>query len=346
MTTFVRRVLALTGVVASSYAVRVIARLRPQRWLTPAISLRLFRMSWGPSLAIVAAEMRQHLPASGWSTRTDLQYAVGAGREGRFDLVLPAGPGPHPLVVWVHGGGWHFGDKSDALPYVELLATRGFAGAVLNYPRAPRARYPAAPRQVNAALRHLTVRAAEYDIDPDRIVLAGDSAGAQIAAEIAALVTNPAYAGTTTLVPALEPHQLRGALLFCGIFDPAGLVESDRIFEAALESAMWSLARSRTWLESETCRLMRVVDHLTPSYPPTFLAAGNADPLTRRQTPPMAARLRELGVSLDEYYPGDAANPINHEFQQALDTAEGQEAFERAVAFLERVTGERPSISH
>ncbi len=336
----------MAGVLIGTFLVRVIARLRPQRWLTPRISLRLFRVSSEPSSAITAAEVRRHLPADGWHTRTDLTYAAGSGRDGRFDLVLPAGAGPHPLVVWLHGGGWHFGDKSDALPYVEMLATRGFAGAVVNYPRAPRDRYPAAPRQVNEAVRHLLAHAGEYGIDPDRVVLAGESAGAQIAAELAALVTNPAYAGTTTLVPALEPSQLRGALLFCGIFDPAGLVESDRMFEAVLESAMWSLARSRSWLESETCRLMRVVEHVSADYPPTFLAAGNADPLTRRQTPPMAARLHEVGVPVDEYYPGNEANPINHEFQLRLATPEGQEAFERAVTFLTRVTSPGPSISH
>lgn len=327
------RIVAILG----NLVVRVLTRLRPQRWVPPAISLRLFRISSEPATAITAANIRRHQPVATWTTRTDLEYAPGAGRAGLFDLVTPTGPGPHPWVIWLHGGGWHFSDKSDALPYVELLADRGYAGAVVNYPRAPHAAYPAAPRAVNDAIAHLLDHAVEYGLDPSRVVLAGDSAGAQVAAELAVLTTSPEFAAQTTLVAALAPAQLRGTVLFCGIYDPPALDDSNRIFEAALESAMWSLTRNRAWKDTHACRLMTVIDHVTAAFPPTFLAAGNADPLTRRQTPPMAARLAELGVAVEGYYPGDAANPINHEFQFWLGTPEGVEALDRTVAFLDRV---------
>ena len=335
----VRRTSRLGLAIAGSIVVRIMARLKPQRWCPPAISLRLFRLTSEPASAISAADLRSRLPQGGWSTRTDLEYAAGAGRHGRFDLVVPDGPGPHPLVIWLHGGGWHFGDKADVLPYLEHLASRGFACAAVNYPLAPESRYPAAPRQVNEAVRHLLTHAAEYDIDPSRFVLAGDSAGAQVAAELAVLTTSSEYAASTTISPALSPEQLRGALLFCGIFDPPALDDSGRMFEAVMESAMWSLTGSRAWKETEACGLMDVRAHATAEFPPTFLCAGNQDPLTRRQTPPMAARLGELGVPVDGYYPGDDAAPVNHEFQFWLGTPEGAEAFERTVTFLKRVAG-------
>lgn len=321
-------------------AVRVLTRLKPQRWCPPAWSLRLFRLAWEPGPTHVAADLRHHLPDGGRTTWTDLAYE--AGRDGTFDLTVPDGAGPHPLVVWVHGGGWHFGNKGDPLPYLELLATRGYAGAAVNFPRAPAAAYPAAPRAVNAAVAHLLANAAEYRIDPDRVVLAGDSAGAQVAAEVAVLTTNPDYAARTTLEPALLPAQLRGTLLFCGIFDPLGLDDSDRMFAAALESAMWSLTRHRSWRDTEACDLMSALRHVTADFPPTLLAAGNADPLTRRQSFPLGARLRHLGVRLDDVAVGTDADPVNHEFQFLLDTPVAVETFERAVRFLDEVT----SISH
>lgn len=332
-----RRTVWLLVGIAANYTVRILARLRPQNWLTPAVSLRIFRLSSAAGLELTTSDVRRHQPAPTWTTTTDLAYAPG-GRDGLFDLVLPQGPGPHPWLLWVHGGGWHFGSKEYPLPYVELLASRGFAGVCVNYPLAPRSAHPAAPRAVNDALAHLVGHAAEYGLDPDRVVLAGDSAGAQVAAQVAALITNADYAAQTGLHPALSPEQLRGALLFCGIYDAAALVDSDRFFEAGLESAMWSLSGTRRWQASETCRQMSVRHHLTARFPPTFLAAGNADPLTRRQTPPMVDRLRELGVTLDEYYPGTPQHPVNHEFQYWLGTPEGVEAFERAVAFLTEVT--------
>lgn len=331
-----RRLPSLAVSIAANYLVRILARLKPQRWLTPAISLRLFRLSSRSGITTTAASVRQHHPEQTWTTRTDQVYSR-TGRDGLFDLVVPDGPGPHPWLIWVHGGGWHFGSKEYPLPYVELLASRGIAGVVLNYPLAPMSAYPAAPRAVNDAITHVLEHAVEYGLDPDRVVIAGDSAGAQVAAEVATLVTNPEYAAQTTLAPALVPAQLRGVLLFCGIYDTAALDDSDRMFEAALESAMWSLARDRDWKSSRTCRLMSIRGQVNADFPPTFLAAGNADPLTRRQTAPLAARLGELGVELDEYYPGSAQNPVNHEFQYWLATPEGVEALERAASFVRKV---------
>jgi acetyl esterase/lipase len=307
--------------VAATLLVRVLARLRPQRWCPPTISLRLFRLSSQATNAITTADLRRHVPESGFTVRHDLVYAP--GRQGRLDLALPDSPGPHPLVVWAHGGGWHFGDKADVLPYAEKLAARGFAVAVVNYPLAPRAKYPAATTAVAQALDHLVAHATDLDLDADRLVLAGDSVGAQIVSDVALS----------------SAHPLRGLVLFCGIFDPAGLDDSDRMFEAVLESAMWSVTRSHAWKQTSACAAMTVVDQVTADFPPTFLSAGNQDPLTRRQTPPMARRLTELGVPLDEFYPGDDAKPCYHEFQLWLGTTAGAEAFDRAVAFLERVLG-------
>ncbi|MCW2787297.1 MAG: alpha/beta hydrolase [Marmoricola sp.] len=318
-----RRACAWGLTAIATLLVRVLVRFEPQRWCPPAVTLRLTRASSEPGGTRVAADVRRHLPSAGWVTRADLRYAPGG--DATFDLVLPDSPGPHPWILWVHGGGWHFGDKSDVLPYVELLATHGFAGAAVNYPHAPRAAHPAAPVAVQQVVDHLLDHAAEYGLDPGRFVLAGDSAGAQIAGEVAAQL---AAAGRGP----------RGALLFCGIFDPVALGDSDRMFAAVLESAMRALTGTRTWQDSDPCRSMSVIDRATGSFPPTFLAAGNADPLTRHQSVPMATRLQELGVHVETYFPGDAAGPINHEFQFRLDTPEGAEALSRTLAFLERVT--------
>ena len=298
--------------------VRVLGRLRPQRWCPPAISLRLFRLSSRATNAITTADLYRHVPAEGWRARTDLAY--GPGRFDRFDLVLPEGPGPHPVVLWVHGGGWHFGDKGDVLPYGAMLAARGFAVAAVNYPLAPRAAYPAAPRAVRAALDHLVAHASDLDLDPDRVVLAGDSVGAQIVSELAVTGAGP----------------LRGLLLFCGIYEPAALDDSDRMFEAVLGSAMWSVTRSRRWQASAACAAMTVTDKVSADLPPTFLSGGRQDPLFRRQTPAMARSLREAGVEVEEFHPGDEDAPCFHEYQLWRGTPAGTEAFERVVAFLSR----------
>src|SRR5690606_34597105 len=67
------------------------------------------------------------------------------------------------------------------------------------------ATYPTPTRQVNQALAYLVKHADEYDIDPTRIFLAGDSAGAQIAGQMANLVTSPSYAAKVGIVPTVDP---------------------------------------------------------------------------------------------------------------------------------------------
>ena len=103
----IRRAAHLGAGVLASYAVRVLVRLHPQRWCPPALSLRLFRLSSELTNALQTADLRRRVPDGGSRVRTDLAYS--AGRHGRFDLALPLGPGPHPWVLWVHGGGWIIG---------------------------------------------------------------------------------------------------------------------------------------------------------------------------------------------------------------------------------------------
>jgi len=67
--------------------------------------------------------------------------------------------------------------------------------------------------QVNMALDHLVRNATDLHIDPEAIVLAGDSAGAQIAAQLAIITTDVAYARRIGIVPSLPPEHLRAMLL-------------------------------------------------------------------------------------------------------------------------------------
>jgi acetyl esterase/lipase len=99
----------------------------------------------------------------------------------RLDLYLPAEKAAaRPLVVWIHGGGWHEGSKSGN-PGKALLA-RGYAVASIGYRLSQHAVYPAQIEDCKAAIRYLRANAAEYGIDPARIGVWGASAGGHLAA--------------------------------------------------------------------------------------------------------------------------------------------------------------------
>lgn len=333
----VRRLLIL---VLGSAGLALFTRVRPYRWVPPGISLRVLRRYFEPGSAVIAEAIRAEVPPGGRTVLADRSYDPAAGRDGLFDLVLPEhtdGIAP-PVVVWVHGGGWYYGSKADAVPYLELLARHGFAGAALNVPRLPEHRHPAAPRAVAGALAHLVEHAADYGIDAGRVVLAGDSAGAQVAASVALACVAPGYAARLGIEPPLPAGALRGTALFCGTFDAAALLDAGRAFTAILASAMWAQAGSRDWVGSETADLITVRPHLTADFPPTFLRAGSADPLTAGGTLPLAAELERLGVRVDCAVLGDEAEPGAHNLQFRLGTPHGRQIAADLIGFLNSVT--------
>ena len=107
----------------------------------------------------------------------DVAYADGS-RAQVLDLYLPARTGTAvPLVVYVHGGAFSGGDKSDHLPPVGALRDHGYAVANLDYRLSGEAPFPAAVQDVKAAVRWLRAAAPRYGVDPGRFGAWGDSAG-------------------------------------------------------------------------------------------------------------------------------------------------------------------------
>lgn len=112
----------------------------------------------------------------------DLVYDARSA-QGRLDVFRPAAASaPLPAVVWVHGGGSVAGNKTPLRPYLKVLASHGFVVVNVEYTHAPEATWPTPVTQLNNALAYLVAHADELGIDPDQLVLAGDSAGAHIAA--------------------------------------------------------------------------------------------------------------------------------------------------------------------
>ena len=145
-------------------------------------------------------------------------------RRHTFDLYRPRRIPAHaalPVIVWVHGGGFIAGDKSGLSTYATLMAARGYAVIAMNYDYAPTGTYPTPVVQLGQMVSHVAAIAQRERLDPDRIVVGGDSAGAQIAAQFAAVQTTPGYAESSgrdacasgrclTVLRALRFHSVHG----------------------------------------------------------------------------------------------------------------------------------------
>jgi acetyl esterase/lipase len=125
------------------------------------------------------------------AVKPDIEYATAAGESLRLDASIPDGPGPFPIVILIHGGGWSSGDKAkDFTDLFTPLTQNHFVWFSLNYRFAPKFRWPACFDDVQTAIRWVKAHAADYHGDPTRIALLGYSAGGQLAT-LAAVTAQP-----------------------------------------------------------------------------------------------------------------------------------------------------------
>lgn len=112
---------------------------------------------------------------------TDVAYAAPGGVPLLARLYRPAGVGPHPAVVEVHGGSWAGLDRTAGRLYCQALAGAGFVVASVDFRQGPQHQHPAASADVTAAVRWLRLTASEHGVDPDRVGLVGSSSGGHLA---------------------------------------------------------------------------------------------------------------------------------------------------------------------
>lgn len=234
-----------------------------------------------------------------------------------------------PLIFWIHGGGYVGSDKQSTSFYTRALASRGYITANINYALAPLRQYPTPLAQAEEAMNFLLDRADIYGIDPSRIYLGGDSAGAQLASQYAALITNRPYAEAA----GFDAVRIRpaGLILFCGFYNMDTLMATHFPF---VKHFMWAYTGEKKLRRFSRKDEMSAVRHIGPDYPPVFVVCGDADPF-RTQVPELTAALASAGVPCREMtYDGKKLN-LGHEFQFNLDNHEAQNVFAVLTRWLE-----------
>jgi acetyl esterase/lipase len=132
------------------------------------------------ALTTIAAIVAPGARAESQRVFRDVAYVGGGHAQQRLDIFLPRNPGPHPLIVYVHGGAWRAGSKQD-MPLGGLIEV-GFAVASVDYRLSTVAPFPAQMHDIKAAIRFLRAHAKEYGFDTRRFAVAGSSAGGHLAA--------------------------------------------------------------------------------------------------------------------------------------------------------------------
>jgi acetyl esterase/lipase len=201
-----------------------------------------------------------------------------------IDIYLPnEGEGPYPAVFFMHGGAWSSGSRNDTqlVPFMAGVR-RGYAVVGVGYRLVPKIRYPANLFDVKAALRFVAEHAAEYRIDPNRVALAGASAGAHLALMAAFTEGVAAFEGA---VPG-KTCRIRAVV---DQFGPADFATSDsQLDETGYPRAAPTppgTGAPDTLLGAPLSEFpgllpfINPVDNLHPGIPPVLIQHGKPDPI-------------------------------------------------------------------
>lgn len=227
---------------------------------------------------------------------TDVTYVRRGAHDLQLDLYLPAAraAAPLPAIVFVHGGGWRTGVRANFAPMALRLAERGYAAATIRYRLSGEAPYPAAVHDVKAAVRWMRAHAATYGIDPDRIAVAGGSAGGQIAALAGS--TNGEARFDPDGGPDAVPSSVQAIVNIDGLSDftseEARRYEDDPAKQPSAAGAWFGgryAARPDVWRDASP------LFHVGPGTPPT-LFVGSAQRRFSLGREDMVARLGALGI--------------------------------------------------
>jgi acetyl esterase len=212
-----------------------------------------------------------------------------AGGEITVRLYAPEGPGPHPVLVYYHGGGWVIGDLYTHDGVCRSLANAArCAVASVDYRLAPESKYPVPVEDSYTALRWVVANAARLGVDPRRVAVGGDSAGGNLATVVALLARER---GGPALV-----HQLLIYPVTDHGFETPSYVENATGYVLTREGMRWFwnhyLAREAQGREAHASPLR------APSLaglPPALVITAEHDPL-RDEGEAYAGRLRDAGV--------------------------------------------------
>ncbi len=256
----------------------------------------------------------------------DLVYATADGADLTLDCFSPRSEGPHPAIVFIHGGGWTAGDKSiwddEALRFVD----EGYVAISIDYRLAPAAPFPAAVEDCKAAVRWLRAHAVELDVDPDRIGAMGSSAGGHLAAMLG--VTD----GTEGLEGASGGLALSSRVqAVVDYFGPTDLTQAGMLPDPAIVAFLGGTCAQ----QPIRCAQASPVSYVSPDDPPFLIVHGTRDArVPFSQSVLLRDALEAAGVEVELL----ALEGAGHGWRttSAADRTYYETALEAALAFFAR----------
>jgi acetyl esterase/lipase len=237
-----------------------------------------------------------------------VKWATLGGQSMTMDIARPKTfvSGQMPLIVVVHGGAWQGGAPSQMTPYINMLASYGYAAAAIDYRvKKPNNQnwFPAPISDSRCAVRWLKKNAATYGWNPNKIIAAGTSAGGHLAAMLGAA---PAAAGLDDgSCPITDQSPSVGAVV--DMFGPANM---------NIEAQKATVITAQDLANPTKMALYSPISHITANTVPFFIAHGSTDTsVSPKHSEQLKAKLDQFGV-VSAYLP---VVGMGHGFPLILD---------------------------
>ena len=220
----------------------------------------------------------------------NVTYLTASNRDNKVDLYLPRGTdSPAPVLVYIHGGGWVGGSKESSvlrlIPWMEM----GWAVVNVQYRLGEVSLAPAAVEDCLCALRWIIRNASNYNIDPERIVVTGNSAGGHLALTTGMV---PASAGLDRQCPGSETLSVAAIINWYGITDVGDLLDGPNTKSYAVE---WMGSMPNRF---EIAERVSPLTYVRSGLPPILTIHGDADPTVPYQHGvQLHEELNKVGVS-------------------------------------------------
>lgn len=224
---------------------------------------------------------------------------------------------PAPVLVFIHGGAWRTGKRSDYLPYLIDFAKQGYVTATVSYRLVKKAKFPAAVRDVKCAVEWIRAHANEYLIDPNNIAVIGGSAGGHLAMMIGYSSDEAEFDSECDCDSVSSRVQA-----VVNLYGP-----SDLTTEYALSRREITEFIEQSYAEApEMYKKASPINFITNDDPPTLIFQGTLDELVPvQQSDILNRKLDEVGVP-NEYHrlkgwphTMDAVEPVNRYCQHYMN---------------------------
>jgi len=244
-------------------------------------------------------------PSNAVAHRGLIYASIDGYRALELDLYVPAdASSPVPLVVWIHGGAWIFGARSqppgdwDPNLVFQSAIDAGLAVATIDYRHSREAPFPAQLHDSKAAVRYLRTFAPQLGIDADHIAVWGESAGGHLAA-LVALVNDPDLEGDIGATGVSS--DVRAAVCFYPITNAATLPPTSDLPVNATQPPTPTeiMLEGSPWPYEEGLRRMSPLSYVRSDAPPMLLIHGEADRLVPvSQSQQLAQALKQVNADV------------------------------------------------